>query len=232
MSAGQADHAPLNEPGANPEPYRSRQSALRWLSLWAIVLTIILVPFFLFGSQIERWAQTFIDSASKQPLPVATVLGSLLAMDILAPVPSSAVSTAAGFLLGFVRGLLASSAGMIVSCILGYWLAEKFGRPFASRLVGKRELDRLEEMSRRFGNWAVVISRPVPVLAEASVIFAGLSQMPLHRFLLLSTLSNLGISAVYAAVGALSANVPSFLLAFAGAIALPLMAMLAMRKRT
>jgi uncharacterized membrane protein YdjX (TVP38/TMEM64 family) len=228
----QAEHATLNNPGTYAEPQRSSRSTLRWLSLWAIVLAVILVPFFLFGSQIEHWTQTFINSASKQPLLVATVLGSLLAIDILAPVPSSVISTAAGFLLGFARGLLTSSVGMIISCILGYWLAVKFGRLLASRIVGKSELDRLEEMSHRFGDWVVVVLRPVPVLAEASVMFAGLSQMPLHRFLLLSTLSNLGISAVYAAVGALSANVPSFLLAFAGAILVPLIAMLATWKRT
>jgi hypothetical protein len=50
--------------------------------------------------------------------------------------------------------------------------------------------------------------------------------MPLYQYLLLSTLSNLGISAVYAAVGALSATVNSFLLAFSGSILVPLMAML------
>jgi hypothetical protein len=41
------------------------------------------------------------------------------------------------------------------------------------------------------------------------------------RFLALSSLANLGISAAYAAVGALSANVNSFAMAFAGALLLP-----------
>ena len=66
-------------------------------------------------------------------------------------------------------------------------------------------------MRHRFGEWVIVVSRPIPVLAEASVLFAGLSGMPASRFLLLSTLSNLGISAVYAAVGAFSASTNSFL---------------------
>jgi uncharacterized membrane protein YdjX (TVP38/TMEM64 family) len=69
------------------------------------------------------------------------------------------------------------------------------------------------------------------MLAEASVLFAGISGMPLAQYLLLSTLSNLGISAAYAAVGALSATVNSFLLAFAGSILLPLVAMLLVRTK-
>jgi len=55
--------------------------------------------------------------------------------------------------------------------------------------------------------------------------------MPMHQFLLLSTLSNLGISAVYAAVGAFSATVNSFLFAFGGSILVPLVAMILTKSR-
>jgi hypothetical protein len=55
--------------------------------------------------------------------------------------------------------------------------------------------------------------------------------MPPGQFLLLTTLSNLGISAVYATVGALSADANSFLLAFAGSILIPLVAMLLSKTR-
>jgi hypothetical protein len=55
--------------------------------------------------------------------------------------------------------------------------------------------------------------------------------MSTGQFLLLTTLSNLGISAVYAAVGALSANANSFLLAFGGSILIPLVAMVISKMR-
>jgi uncharacterized membrane protein YdjX (TVP38/TMEM64 family) len=115
---------------------------------------------------------------------------------------------------------------MTAGCVIGFWLGKKYGRSAACKIVGESELERLESLSRRVGNWVVVISRPVPVLAEASVLFAGISGMPIGQFLLLTILSNLGISAVYAAVGALSANANSFLLAFAGSILIPLVAMI------
>lgn len=208
------------------------QSAYRWLILLVGVLAIILIPFLLFGERIETWTEGFLESASERSVLVAVVLGSLLASDILLPVPSSLTSTAAGLLLGLVGGLMTSLMGMTISCVVGYWLGARFGRPVAGRLVGERELSRLEKLSQRFGNWVIVVSRPVPMLAEASVLLAGISGMPLSQFFLLSTLSNFGVSVVYAAVGAFSATVNSFLLAFAGAILVPLLAMMVMRNET
>ena len=207
------------------------QSTYRWVLLSTGVLAIILVPFFLFGEQIETWTESFLESASNQSTWVALVLGSLLATDILVPVPSSLTSTAAGFFLGLAGGTATSLAGMTVSCVVGYWLGARFGRPVANRLVGEQELARLEKLSQRFGDWVIVVTRPVPVLAEASALFAGISGMPMHQFLLLSTLSNLGISAVYAAVGAFSATVNSFLFAFGGSILVPLVAMILTKSR-
>lgn len=202
----------------------------RWLLLLAIVLAVILVPFLLFGKQIEVWIDGFIHSAADQPGLVMAVLVSLLAVDVLVPTPSSLVSTGAGLVLGFVGGAAVSWAGMTVGSILGYWLGFRFGYPLADRLVGGDELRRFRKMSQRFGDWIIVASRPVPVLAETSVMFAGISEMPAGRFLLLSALSNLGVSAVYAAVGAFSYTVNSFLLAFGGAILVPALGMIVMQK--
>ena len=56
--------------------------------------------------------------------------------------------------------------------------------------------------------------------------------MPFRRFLLLATLSNLGIALTYSAVGAYALKVESFLLAFGAAIAVPGVAMLIARFRT
>ena len=106
------------------------------------------------------------------------------------------------------------------------------GYPIANRLVGEKELARFAKLQRRFGDWVIIAARPVPVLAEASVMFAGIARMPFGRFMLLTALSNLGISAVYAAVGAFSSNLNSFLLAFFGAILIPGAAMWLMNRVT
>jgi uncharacterized membrane protein YdjX (TVP38/TMEM64 family) len=189
------------------------------------MLLLILGPFFLWGAQIEAWTAHLLESAAPQRSLVAALLGLLLAVDILLPIPSSLVSTACGVFAGIAGGTLVSWTGMTLSCVAGYWLARS-GRPVVRRLMGERELERLQVLSARFGDWVLIICRPVPVLAEAAVLLAGMSEMRPGRFLLMAALANLGISAVYATVGALAASVNSFLVAFAAAILLPLAAML------
>jgi len=193
-------------------------TATRWMLLGTGIALFVLIPFMLWGAQIEAWTEDFLESASGHSTLIAVVLGALLASDIVTPVPNSLIATAAGLFLGFVRGTLTSTIGMGVSCVVGYWLGVKFGRPMADKLVGEPELKRLEKLTDRFGYWAIAMSRAVPVLAEAAVLFAGMSRMPMRRFLLVSTLSCLGLSAVYSAAGAFSAKLDSFVLAFCASI--------------
>ena len=143
--------------------------------------------------------------------------------------PSSIVSTAAGVLLGFWRGSAVVWTGMMVACLIGYWLGTRASGT-ARRFVGDAGLARAEALMGRYGDWAIVICRPVPVLAEASVIFAGLVRAPFGRFLALTTLSNLGIALGYAAFGAFSMRMDSFLLAFLGALVIPGAAILIARR--
>jgi uncharacterized membrane protein YdjX (TVP38/TMEM64 family) len=110
---------------------------------------------------------------------------------------------------------------MTVSCIAGYVLARWLGETFVQRYVGDREMQRLDAMNRRFGDWLIVLARPVPVLAEASIIFAGFAKMPAAKCATLCSLSNLGVSAVYAAVGASSVARQTFLPALAASVLLP-----------
>lgn len=201
----------------------------RWFLLCGLVLLLIIGPFLLFGETIEAWTAEFLKGAQGHRPVIALVLGGLLASDIVLPIPSSVVSTGCGAFLGFVVGTLVSCAGMIVSCVAGFGLGTA-ARPLARRMMGEREMLRLEHLYQRFGDWTIVITRPVPVLAEATVLFAGTGKLPFGRFVLLSSLANVCISAVYAAVGSFAANVNAFLLAVAASLLVPGLAILLLRK--
>lgn len=204
------------------------RTSLGWILLGVLLLLVVLVPFALWEEDIARWAEQ-VRRSSESRILVAMLLAGLLALDIALPVPSSVVSTALGSLLGFGAGALASWLGMTVGCVLGYGLASAAGHGAALRLVGTEELSRVSAAWGRRGDGMLILFRAVPVLAESSVFFAGMTRMPFAHFFLLTTASNLGISLVYAAVGALSVGVQSFLLAFAGAILFPLLALLLAR---
>ena len=203
----------------------------KWLIPVLCVCALIIAPFAIWGASIDNWTARAIEARQDGAL-LAIILFGLLALDIVLPVPSSAVSTACGYVLGLWPGMLVSWGGMSLACLLGYGLAACLGRPLTDRFVGKSEVARLGELGRKYGNLVIIIARPVPLLAEASVLFAGLGGMRQARFMLLTCLSNAGISAVYVSIGAYSMSVRSFALALVASILLPWLAMLATKRRT
>jgi uncharacterized membrane protein YdjX (TVP38/TMEM64 family) len=197
---------------------------MRWTLLIALMFAAIIVPFLLFQEQFEAFG-IWLAAGHLSGWTSASIIAALLALDVFLPVPSSIVSTGAGVLLGFWRGMAVIWLGMIVGCALGYAFGA-YAAGAARRVVGADGLGRASHVMDRYGSWALVVCRPIPVLAESSVVFAGLVRSPLTPFIWLTTLSNLGIAAAYAGVGAFSMKTESFLWTFAGAIALPGLAML------
>jgi len=200
---------------------------MRWAVVWVVLISLVLVPFFLFEAEFNAFAERITRTDSGIWLAAVSIF-SLLALDIILPVPSSIVSTAAGVLLGFWRGAAVVWGGMMVGCLLGYALGRRVSGA-AARFVGEDGLRRAESLVDRYGDWTIVMCRPVPVLAEASVVFAGLIRAPFGRFAALTALSNLGIALGYAAFGTFSMRIDSFLVAFIGALLIPGMVMLIAR---
>ncbi|MEZ5395648.1 MAG: VTT domain-containing protein [Bryobacterales bacterium] len=140
-------------------------SVFRWVLLSALALAMILVPFFLYEDAGTAWAQSFA-SGERGPTVAAAAIGGLLAADIVLPVPSSLVATASGYLLGLGLGAAVTWAGMTAGALLGYALGCRPARSFTRRFVGEDELQRAAEAHRRWGDWAIIVCRSVPVLAE------------------------------------------------------------------
>lgn len=200
---------------------------MRWLVVSLVLVTLILVPFFLFESYFEALAARVL-AGETSTWTAAVAIGALLGADVVLPVPSSLVSAAAGVMLGFWRGAAVVWTGMMVSCLIGYLIGARSSNR-ARRFVGEDSLRRASAVAERYGSLAIVLCRPVPVMAEASVILAGLMKAPFTPFLATCAWSNLGVALGYAAIGAFSMQVESFLAAFLGAMALPALAALAAR---
>jgi uncharacterized membrane protein YdjX (TVP38/TMEM64 family) len=200
---------------------------MRWTVLWVVVVALVLIPFFLF----EDWFTALalqIASGTTSRRNAAALAGGLLTFDVFLPVPSSLVSAAAGVVLGFWPATALIWSSMTLACFLGYG----FGRGAAGaarRFVGEAGIARATRLAGDYGTYAIALCRPVPVLAEASIIVAGLVRAPLARFLPVVLWSNLGIALVYAAIGAFAMRVQSFVLAFLGALLVPGLAILVSR---
>lgn len=200
---------------------------MRWFWLVLTVVAVILVPFFLF----EEYFTALATQASSGGVSTSTaivIIGTLLALDVFLPVPSSIVSAAAGVLFGFWAGTAVVFVGMTISCAIAYVVGARATR-LATRLVGDESIAKASRIAARYGLAAIAFSRPVPVLAEASVVFAGMVRVPPARFLLVCVLSNFGVAVVYAGIGAYSMNANSFLFAFLAAMSFPAAAWLVAR---
>jgi uncharacterized membrane protein YdjX (TVP38/TMEM64 family) len=149
-----------------------------------------------FASVIESWK-----NSPPAPSTMFLTVAGILATDVFLPVPSGPISTLAGSQLGIVAGTLASTLGMTVGGIVAFALARKWGRPFAERISDPQELADMETIADNFGFSALLVTRPLPIVAEACVLLLGTLQMHWRVFLPTLIVSNLLIAATYATLG-------------------------------
>ena len=95
-----------------------------------------------------------------------------------------------------------ATAGSLAGAVVGYYIGAWGGRPLLDRYgryvgIGAGDLDRADRWFDRWGSWAVFFGRMVPLVRTFVSYPAGISRMPLPRFLLFTTLGsvpwNLGL---------------------------------------
>lgn len=145
---------------------------------------------------------------------LAAMLGvGLLVADVLLPVPSSLIMVAHGALFGILGGTLLSLAGCLGASLFGFWLGRRGGR-LLERLVSPVERERADYLLKRWGMLAIIVTRPVPLLAETIAIMAGTSRMDWGRAALAALLGSLPPSLLYALTGASAAKFQNTALVF------------------
>jgi len=195
----------------------------RWCLAIVLVMLVPIVPFIGFGDRLEAGVERWFDESLSKPATAGIVI-LVLSSDVLLPVPSSFVSTLAGSRLGLWAGAATVWLGMTAGAVGGFALARWFGRPLAERFAKADDLARMQALSDRAGPSVLVITRALPVLAEASVLLLGAMRLPWRRFLPAVVLSNLGLALAYAALGHYAYQHGSLPVALVASIALPVLA--------
>lgn len=125
--------------------------------------------------------------------------------NVFPPIPSELIMPLAGFnaaqgRMGLVGVILAGTLGSLAGAVLWYLLGRAVGTARLRRLAARHgrwltvtpgELDRADAWFDRHGGIAVFLGRLVPTVRTLISIPAGLSEMPLGRFLLWSGLGTL-----------------------------------------
>ena len=89
-----------------------------------------------------------------------------------------------------------ATAGSVAGAVVGYAIGAWGGRPILDRWgryvgIGPDDLDRADRWFERWGSWAVFLGRMVPLVRTFVSYPAGISRMPMGRFLVFSTLGSL-----------------------------------------
>ncbi|HEX8652642.1 MAG TPA: VTT domain-containing protein [Pyrinomonadaceae bacterium] len=137
-------------------------------------------------------------------LAAAVGVGLLIA-DVVLPVPSSLVMVAHGALFGVVGGTILSLVGSMGAALFGFLLGRRGGR-WLERLVTPEERARADYLLRRWGALAIIVTRPVPLLAETVAMMAGASTLSWGRMALAALAGSLPPALLYALTGAAVAN--------------------------
>ena len=131
----------------------------------------------------------------------AAVIAGLLTADLFLPVPSSVLMTLAGAVLGFTMGWIVNLVGAMGSAALGFGLCRRWGRPMFERLVSPRDAERITRFFERYGVWAILLSRSVPMLTEIMSCMAGFSALRGRLFFAVALLGTWPLCMVYAWAG-------------------------------
>lgn len=189
--------------GQSRQYFRSKTSGIPVaLFLLIFVMTIVTLPFLLAGDWFDSMGTTLIE-ASPGPVLLSGIIIIALTLDVLLPVPSSLVALAATVLLGGFLGFLTLFAGFMAGALFGYYLGYSFGRRALARFTHPKSRLHLRRIVRRTGPTTLLLCRPVPVLAETSVILAGVGKLSPSRFIILMLVANACLAAFYTTIGAM-----------------------------
>ncbi len=140
---------------------------------------------------IQTWVENVVDEVGAVGLAFVMFLEN-----VFPPIPSEIVLPLAGFYvedgrLGFVEALIGATVGATAGALLLYAIGRYGGMPLVLRYrrvlrVSETEIERADAWFDRYGDWIVFFSRMVPIIRSIVSIPAGMSEMPILRFTLLT----------------------------------------------
>ena len=193
----------------------SKRAVFVLLTTTLTVMVVTVLSFLLFQVEVESWVNRTINAANSHWI-ASVLIASFLALDVFLPIPSSVLSASGGALLGPAWGTLVAWIGLTLSCIIGYGVGAGLGATITDKNYDANILKKSQKLVDTYGYWGLVITRPIPVLAETTAILSGVSKMSFRHFFTATSLSNIGVAFVYAVAGSYLPSTAFIFILFAG----------------
>lgn len=119
------------------------------------------------------------------------------------PIPSEVTIGVAGYLasaagnhkLNLVAVIAVASVGEVLGSLVGYAIGRFGGRPLLENfgrylLISSHDLDRAENWLDGRGEWSVLVGRVLPLVRTFVALAAGMAEMQLARFVVMTALGS------------------------------------------
>ena len=149
-------------------------------------------------------------------------------------IPGQALMVASGYIYGFTGGLLLTWSSLVIGGQAAFWLARRYGRPFAEKWISPSILDRWDKSAAGQGIGFYVITLVLPFFPNDGMCYvAGLGNMPSRRFLIANILGRGIASFLTVIVGAYAKQIPAIIwVAIVGFIILGIIGWIAVKRFT
>ncbi len=175
---------------------------VKWEMIPLAILVLVLLSWLTFEMTGILTLEETVAGLRGMSRPLAALLIVLLLVaDVFIPVPSTAVITLAGVLFGVVGGTVLTVLGSMLSSWAGFYIGRAGGRRLVARFVPQKELREMEAWVDRFGKWALLLARALPMMAETVAFSAGIGRMPQSYFSLYTFIGALIVCGAYVIAG-------------------------------
>jgi len=132
------------------------------------------------------------------PVLFVAMIGQALAV----PIPSEFILLCGGAAFGLIAGWLVGAMGSVVAASICFYISRKGGRPVAIRFVSEGGMKFADNWFDRWGIWAVILGRLVPVIPFDLISYsAGLTQMKFRSFVIPTVIGTFPRALFYAFLG-------------------------------
>jgi uncharacterized membrane protein YdjX (TVP38/TMEM64 family) len=172
-----------------------------WVALIPIVRrTVVRGLYLLAMGHLAQFHDYLLSLGPWAPL-VSIVL--MISQAVAIPIPVTLLMVANGVVFGVWRGMLVSFAGGFLGSVAAYYVGRLLGRLVIEQFIPCSALDAADRLMAKRGGWAVVVGRWVPgIPCDPLSYAAGITKMPVVKFLVLSALGLVPANLVTAYLGA------------------------------
>ncbi len=163
--------------------------------------------------------------------PIVSALLMIL-QALVAPLPAFVLSFANGLAFGAFWGGMLSLVSASLAAALSFWISRLLGRGPVEALVGRAHLGAADRWFLRWGAYAILVARLIPVVSFDIISYAaGLTRMGFWRFMLATAVGMAPATFIYSYLGRRAPQYVQVLLVAFGVVIAGLVVTAVIRRR-